>query len=94
MYSETVCVLVVNLLLQTRLSLVREKSFGVRFWEIDDIVSILLHNPYCQPDVRQLSDDISAAKSPEGDIVSIIIEESRQFPSSTPLKRRHEAHAA
>lgn len=94
MYSETICVLVVNLLLQTRLSLVHEKSLRP-IWEIDDVVSILLHNPYCQPDVRQLFDDISAARSPEGDMVSIIVEESGQFPSaSTSLKRRHEARAA
>lgn len=41
--------------------------------EIDDVVSILIHNPYCQTDVRQLFDDIPAAKSPDGNMVSIIV---------------------
>lgn len=55
------------------------------FWRpnreiLPEIVSILLHNPDCQPDVRHLFDDSSAANSPEGDMVSMIVEESELFP--------------
>lgn len=77
-------VLVVNLLLQTKATTYAE--FRRPIWEIDDVVFILPHNPGCQPDVRQLFDDTSAAKLSEDDIMRIIVEESEQFPLSSPSR--------
>lgn len=83
-YSETIRRRGRDLLLQTKAPTYAE--FRRLIWEIDDVVSILPHNPDCQPDVCQLFDDTSTAKSSEGDIMSIIVEESEQFPLSSPSR--------
>lgn len=66
-YSETITMRLGRESASADKALTRAREeFRRPIWEIDDVVSILIHNLYCQTDVHQLFDDIFAAKSPEG----------------------------